>query len=164
VLTKKETWYLKLEENGKIGFGECGILRGLSIDDRPDYQEKLDWLCANVNRTKAEVLHALIEFPSIQFGYEIALQSLHSESPFELFPSDFTRGQAQIPINGLIWMGDKAFMKTQIEAKLAQGFSCIKLNIGAIDFAKELALLHFIRDHYPADQLELRVDANGGFS
>lgn len=164
VLTEKETWFLKLEENGKIGYGECGILRGLSVDDRPDYQEKLEWLCANINDDKQALLQEHIEFPSIQFGLEIALQSLKNENPFILFPSEFTKGKHAIPINGLIWMGEKSFMKEQIDEKLQQGFSCIKLKIGAIDFEKELDLLKFIRNEYPADKIELRVDANGGFT
>lgn len=163
VLTKKETWFLKLEENGKTGYGECGLLRGLSVDDRPDYKEKLEWLCENINRNKSALLEELTEFPSIQFGLETALQSLKSENPFELFPSSFTQGKGEITINGLIWMGEKSFMKSQIGDKLKQGFSCIKLKIGAIDFQKELDLLKFIRNEFPVDKLELRVDANGAF-
>lgn len=164
VLTEKETWLFKLEENGKVGYGECGILRGLSADDRSDYNDKIEWLSKNCNRDKSELLQELAEFPSIQFGFETALQSLRSANPFKLFPSDFTRGNDAIPINGLIWMGEKPFMKEQIETKLKQGFSCIKLKIGAIDFDKELELIQFIREQFPADQLEIRVDANGGFS
>ncbi len=164
VLTEKETWFLKLEENEKVGYGECGILRGLSVDDRPDYKEKIQWLCQHINEDKANLLKALTEFPSIQFGLETALQSLQQADPFVLFPTGFTQNKAPIAINGLIWMGEKEFMKTQIDEKLAQGFSCIKLKIGAIDFDKELDLLQFIRQHYSAEQIELRVDANGGFS
>lgn len=164
VLTEKETWFLKLEKNGKTGFGECGILRGLSIDDRKDYEEKIQWLCKNINENKDFLLAELKEFPSIQFGLEMALQSLKAENPSVLFPSDFTKGKKNIPINGLIWMGEKSFMKKQIDQKLAEGFSCIKLKIGAIEFKKELDLLQFIRKEYPADQIELRVDANGAFS
>lgn len=163
VLTTKETWFLKLTANKKVGYGECGILRGLSIDDRPDYAEKIRWLCRNINAAPEELLKELREFPSIQFGLEMALQSLKSEDPFVLFPSGFTSGTAPIPINGLIWMGEEAFMKAQLEEKLEQGFSCIKLKIGAIDFEKELALLQFIRSQYTAEEIELRVDANGGF-
>lgn len=164
VLTEKETWFLKIEENGKVGYGECGILRGLSIDDRPDYREKLAWLCDNINRNKEELLKELIEFPSIQFGLEMALQSLKADNPFVIFPSDFTKAKKEIPINGLIWMGEKSFMKEQIDQKLAEGFSCIKLKIGAIDFKTELDLLQFIRQEFPAEKIELRVDANGAFS
>lgn len=164
VMTEKETWFLILEENGKKGIGECGILRSLSADDRPDYEEKLKWVCENIDLGKDKLWELLLEFPSIQFGVEMAFQSLESENPFVLFPSEFTNGTKNIPINGLVWMGDPEFMKAQIEEKLAQGFDCIKLKIGAIDFDKELELLRFIRQNYDAKTIEIRVDANGGFT
>ena len=164
VMTEKETWFIVLEQDGKKGIGECGILRGLSIDDRPDYEEKLQWTCDNIQLEKDQLWEALLEFPSIQFGVEMAFQSLVSESPFLLFPSDFTNGAKSILINGLVWMGEEAFMKQQIEEKLAQGFTCIKLKIGAIDFDKELQLLRFIREHFTPEQVEIRVDANGAFN
>ena len=164
VLTEKETWFIVLEQNGKKGIGECGILRGLSIDDRPDYEEKLQWTCQNIHLGKHVLWENLIEFPSIQFGVEMAFQSLESQNPFLLFLSDFTNGTKSIPINGLVWMGKESFMKEQIQEKLAQGFHCIKLKIGAIDFEKELQLLAFIRQHYTPEQVEIRVDANGAFS
>jgi o-succinylbenzoate synthase len=164
ILTEKETWFIILEENGKKGIGECGLLRGLSIDDRDDYEEKLQWVCANIHLGEALLWENLIEFPSIQFGIEMAFQSLAAENPFELFPSEFTKGQKSIPINGLVWMGDEAFMKQQIEEKLASGFHCIKLKIGAIDFDKELELLRFIRQNYSPEKIEIRVDANGAFN
>ena len=163
VMTEKETWFIVLEQDGKKGIGECGILRGLSIDDRPDYEEKLQGTCDNIQLEKDQLWEALLEFPSIQFGVEMAFQSLVSESPFLLFPSDFTNGAKSILINGLVWMGEEAFMKQQIEEKLAQGFTCIKLKIGAIDFDKELQLLRFIREHFTPEQVEIRVDANGAF-
>jgi O-succinylbenzoate synthase len=164
VMTEKETWFIVLEKDGEKGIGECGILRGLSIDDRPDYEEKLRWTCANIHLGKDQLWEALIEYPSIQFGVEMAFQSLMSETPFLLFPSDFTNGTKSIVINGLVWMGEESFMKQQIEEKLAEGFRCIKLKIGAIDFDKELQLLRFIRQHFPPDEIEIRVDANGAFS
>lgn len=163
VMTEKETWFIILEENGKIGIGECGILRTLSIDDRPDYEEKLQWVCHNIHLGEKQLLEALIEFPSIQFGVETAFRSLGSKTPFDLFPSDFTQGKKSMQINGLVWMGDESFMKAQIEEKLVQGFTCIKLKIGAIDFEKELGLLRFIRQNFDAKTIEIRVDANGAF-
>ena len=163
VMTEKETWFIVLEKEGKKGIGECGILRGLSIDDRPDYEEKLRWTCANIHLGENQLWEALIEFPSIQFGVEMAFQSLASESPFLLFPSDFTDSKKSIPINGLVWMGEESFMKQQIEEKLADGFRCVKLKIGAIDFDAELELLRFIRQHFTPEQVEIRVDANGAF-
>jgi O-succinylbenzoate synthase len=163
VMTEKETWFIVLEQDGKKGIGECGILRGLSIDDRPDYEEKLKWTCANIHLGKDLLWDALLEFPSIQFGVEMAFQSLASETPFLLFPSSFTNGTKSIAINGLVWMGSAVFMKQQIEEKLADGFRCIKLKIGAIDFDKELQLLRYIRQHFTPEQVEIRVDANGAF-
>jgi O-succinylbenzoate synthase len=162
-MTEKETWFIVLEKDDKMGIGECGILRGLSVDDRPDYEAKLQWTCDNIHLGKDQLWKALIEFPSIQFGVEIAFQSLAAESPFLLFPSEFTEGLKSMQINGLVWMGEETFMKEQIEEKLKQGFHCIKLKIGAIDFNKELQLLSYIREHFGPDQIEIRVDANGAF-
>lgn len=164
VMTEKETWFIILEKDGKKGIGECGILRGLSADDRPDYEEKLQWTCDNIQLGENQLWEALIEFPSIQFGVEMAFQSLRSENPFLLFPSDFTTGKKSIEINGLVWMGEESFMKQQIEEKLADGFRCVKLKIGAIDFDKELQLLGYIRQHFSPEQVEIRVDANGAFN
>lgn len=163
VLTEKETWFIILEKEGKKGIGECGILRTLSIDDRPDYEEKLKWVCENIHLGKDKLWEMLLEFPSIQFGIEQAFLSLESENPLLLFPSEFTNGQKSISINGLVWMGDEAFMKQQIDEKLASGFKCIKLKIGAIGFQKELDLLRFIRNNFDAKTIEIRVDANGAF-
>ncbi len=164
VLHTKETFFLILEKNGKRGIGECGLFRGLSCDDRPDYEEKLQWLCTNIKLSKEVLLKELYEFPSIQFGLEQALLSLKYANPFELFPSDFTEGKGAISINGLIWMGTFDFMKQQINQKLKEGFTTIKLKIGAIDFEKEMALLAAIRKEYTANEIELRVDANGAFT
>ena len=164
VMTHKETWFIIIENNQKKGVGECGILRGLSCDDRPDYEEKLAWTCVNIHLGVDQLWEALIEFPSIQFGVEMAFQSLASENPFLLFPSSFTDGQKSIPINGLIWMGNEAFMKQQIEVKLAEGFHCLKLKIGAIDFDEELKLLGYIRQNFTPEEVEIRVDANGAFN
>ncbi len=162
-MTEKETWFIVLEKDKKKGIGECGILRGLSVDDRPDYEEKLQWVCTNIHLGVNLLWEALIEFPSIQFGVEMAFQSLASKNPFLLFPSEFTDSEKSIPINGLVWMGEASFMKRQIEEKLADGFRCVKLKIGAIDFDKELQLLRFIRENFTPEQIEIRVDANGVF-
>lgn len=163
VLNHKETWFLVVKQNEKVGIGEAGLLRGLSIDDRPDYEEKLQWLQQNIHLPYSQLWEALHEFPSIQFGLEMAMKSLQSKTPFLLFPSDFTDNETPIPINGLVWMGDKHWMKKQIIQKIEDGFHCIKLKIGAIDFEEELALLKFIRTHFSEKELEIRVDANGAF-
>ncbi|MGG8496573.1 o-succinylbenzoate synthase [Tenacibaculum sp. TC6] len=164
VLKTKETWFLMLEKEGKQGIGECGLFRGLSVDDRPDYEEKIQWACCHIHLGLETLLQELLEFPSIQFGLEQAFLSLESNDTFVLFPSAFTQKQAPIAINGLIWMGDKVFMQQQIKDKLQQGFSTIKMKIGAIDFETELQLLKSIRNEFSAKEIELRVDANGAFS
>lgn len=164
ILTNKETRFLILEDNGSYGIGECGMFKGLSFDDVPGYEEKLHWVCKNIKEEKDYLWNELRSFPSIQFGLEQAFLSLRSNDPFELFPSAFTRGDAQVPINGLIWMGDESYMLEQIQQKLEEGFNCIKMKIGAIDFKAEVSLLDLIRKNYSPDQIELRVDANGAFN
>ena len=163
ILKTKETWFLILEKNKHRGIGECGLFRGLSIDDKPDYEEKLKWVCANINLGLDLLLEELIEFPSIQFGLESAFKSLESSNPFVLFSSKFTENEDAIAINGLIWMGSEAFMKSQIQEKIKSGFNCIKMKIGAIDFQTEIALLKSIRKQFTSKDIELRVDANGAF-
>ncbi len=93
----------------------------------------------------------------------MAFQSLEAKDPFQLFPSSFSEGQAEIPINGLIWMGDKAYMKEQIITKIAEGFQCIKMKIGAIDFETEVSLLKFIRSEFSSQDIELQVYAYEAF-
>ena len=164
ILHIKETYFIFLKQNNKKGIGECGLFKGLSSDDVPNYEEKLAWACNNIHLGLNQLTDVLQEFPSIIFGLEQAFLSLNNENPFELFPSKFTKGEDKIPINGLIWMGDKDFMKEQIKEKLQSGFTTIKLKIGAIDFDTELALLKSIRKEFNADEVELRVDANGAFT
>lgn len=164
ILKTKEAWFIVLENNGEFGVGECGMLRGLSIDDRPDFEQTLQWVCANIHLGEQHLYDALTEFPSIQMGLEIAFKSLAAPDPFQIYPSAFTKGEASIAINGLIWMGDKAFMSKQITTKLNEGFGCIKMKIGAINFDTELALLKSIRQEFSASEIEIRVDANGAFN
>ncbi|MEI6866530.1 o-succinylbenzoate synthase [Flavicella sp.] len=164
VLRTKETYFLMLFDKGNEGIGECGLFKGLSCDDRPDYEEKLQWLCANITLGEEVLLQELIEFPSIQFGVEQAFLSLRSKYKYELFNTDFVHKNKPISINGLIWMGAADLMQQQIEAKLVDGFDTIKLKIGAIDFDKECQLLGSIRQRFSAKEIELRVDANGAFS
>lgn len=162
ILHTKETYLLEISEGNKKGIGECGIFRGLSYDDVPEYEEKLQWLCDNINQNYDFLKEELRKFPSIWFGFEQAMLNLkHGKNLY--FPSEFTEGKTSIKINGLIWMGNTNFMKEQIQEKLNLGFNCIKLKIG-IDWNSEREILKELRQHFPENQLELRVDANGGFS
>lgn len=162
ILHTKETFILEVFENDRKGIGECGLFRGLSYDDVPEYEEKLKWLCENINEDYEFLKEELRHFPSIWFGYEQALLNLKNGSNI-YFPSNFTEGNASIKINGLIWMGSTEFMEEQIEEKLKLGFDCIKLKIGT-DWNSEKKILKELREKFPAEKLELRVDANGAFS
>ena len=164
ILKIKETWFFILKDNGRVGIGETGLFRGLSIDDVDHYENKLKWVCNHIDLGLELLRKQLYEFPSIQFGLEQAFLSLKSESSFELFPSSFTKGKKSIPINGLIWMGNKSFMKNQIQEKLKLGFSCLKMKIGALNFDAEMELLKEIRKEFSSNEIELRVDANGAFN
>ncbi len=162
ILKTKETYIIELQNEGKKGIGECGIFRGLSYDDVPDYKEKLSWLCENIHLEKSILHQELKHYPSIWFGLEQALLNLNFGEDY-YFPSEFTAGKKPIEINGLIWMGDVGFMKEQIQEKLEKGFHCIKLKIG-VHWESEKEILKNLRSHFPQQDLELRVDANGGFS
>ncbi len=164
VLREKETWFLLLEKEGRLGVGECALFRGLSADDVSDYEVQLQNLVDQINLPKAILIEKFKDYSSIVFGLEQAFQSLESKNPFLLFPSDFTSGVDSIPINGLVWMGTKEYMLQQINEKILAGFSVIKLKIGAIDFDEELSLLKHIRKEFSAKDIEIRVDANGAFN
>ena len=163
VLTSKETFFLVIEQEEKKGIGECNLFRGLSADDVPDYEAKLQWVEQHLHLGEKALLEELKTFPSIQFGVEQAFRSVAAPQWYELFPSNFTKGKDAIPINGLIWMGSPDFMKAQIKEKLAQGFRCIKMKIGAIDFEEEYRILKALRNEFSANDIEIRVDANGAF-
>jgi len=168
VLTKKTTWFILISEAKQaniIGIGECGLLKGLSPDNRPYFEAKLNEVCANLEEYRENYQDSLTAFPAIQFGLESALLDYQAKTKGInfLFPSQFTSGQYGIKINGLIWMGSREFMHTQIKEKLAKGFTCLKLKIGAIDFEEELSIIKSIRREYSAEEVEIRVDANGAF-
>ena len=167
VLRTKDSYFILLKSSEKpniTAIGECGLLRGLSIDDVPNYEAKLAEVCRDINNYEFWLNEGLRTFPSIHFGLEMALLDLKTNTTKTLFPSEFTNNQKPININGLIWMGEKQFMFDQIKSKLEEGWNCIKLKIGAIDFEAELELLKYIRSQFSKSDIELRVDANGAFS
>ena len=151
-MTRKSTYFIRLRDGNRTAYGECALFRGLSADDSPDYEEHLSYW----TRRPLEV--ASCPHSSIRFGIETALNNLSRK------PSEWHSGQSKIPINGLIWMGNKQEMCSRIDAKLNEGFRVLKLKIGGISFDDEMDLLAMIRQRYGADTLELRLDANGSFS
>ena len=167
VLRQKTSYFLLVSDTENpdiIGIGECSTIKGLSPDPWNDYEYILQEMQKHPEPFDIWLNEGLKDFPSIRFGLETALLDRQKGGRRILFPSAFTEGRAGIPINGLIWMGESDFMKTQIQEKLKAGFRCVKLKIGAIDFEKELELLRMIRKEHPENELELRVDANGAFS
>jgi o-succinylbenzoate synthase len=147
-----------------IGVGECSVLPGLSPDDRPDLEEKLQWCCLHIDHLSGVFHDELKEWPAIRFALEMAFLDLKNGGRQIYFDSDFTNGRLSIPINGLIWMGRIDEMSRRIEHKLADGFNCLKLKIGALDFEAEYQFLRALRRRFSREALEIRVDANGAFS
>ena len=149
---------------GIVGVGECAPLPKLSCDDLSDYDTVLRCHCDDVCARGGIDVDALRDVPSMLFGLEMAWLQLHRGGSTALSDTSFARGEEGIPINGLVWMGDFETMAARLEQKLTQGFSCVKIKIGAIDFSDEMALIRRLRDRYGSDRIELRVDANGAFS
>jgi o-succinylbenzoate synthase len=165
ILTEKKSWYIFLrndEEEEITGIGECSPLKGLSPDDHPGFEPRLRDVCDCPLRYVTDP-DALADYPSIRFGLETALLDLQGKGRRILFPSSFTRGESSISINGLVWMGELAYMKKQVEQKISAGFDCLKIKIGAIDFDEELELLKFIRKDLSREDILIRLDANGSF-
>jgi len=164
VLLHKPSSFLILEKDGFTGVGECSTIPDLSIDPLDSYSEKLEEVCRLLNEGVDTDSIDLSLFPSIAFGLETALLDLKAKGSKCLFPSNFTEGETGIPINGLVWMGDKAFMQKQIREKIAAGYHCIKLKVGALDFETELEIISGIRQQFSPEDIEIRLDANGGFT
>lgn len=166
VYTERRSWYVRVRDKAtpeREGWGECAPLPNLSCDDRPDYEELLRRVCDDVEQSGRLDTERWRTCPSMVFGLETALR--HWEcGTYALWDTPFSRGEQGICINGLIWMGDYDSMYEQIRTKMETGYRCIKLKIGAIGFEEELRLLRFIRRHFPAEEVELRVDANGAFT
>ena len=163
VMKSRDVWYIALSENGINGIGECAPLPGLSLDDFNQIESKLDEVCGNLGLFIQD-LSLLQYFPSIRFGLEMAHLDLKNGGGQTYYDSPFTSSYSPISINGLIWMGDTDFMIPQVEEKLAEGWRCIKIKIGALDFDKECQILRLIRSEFSRDDVELRVDANGAFT
>ena len=166
IYTTRDVWYIVLIDTtnpSHYGVGECAPLPDLSCDALPNYEVILREACKQFMDTGCFDWEALRPYPSILFGLETAWAHYQAQS-IQLWQTPFSQGKEGIPINGLIWMGNFDEMYRRIEEKMQQGFRCIKLKIGAINFERELELLAHIRQHFSADQITLRVDANGAFS
>ena len=166
VYTERKIWLVTMTDGERQGVGECAPLPDLSCDALPNYGDVLRGFCDELERTGQLDTEALRDYPSMLFGLETAMTALHAPCATShplLFDTAFSRGEVGVPINGLVWMGTYEEMLQRMEQKLAQGFRCVKLKIGAIDFERELDLVKRIRDRFSHREVELRLDANGGF-
>lgn len=169
VYNTRLSFYLKLtsdEQPDVVGVGECATLPDLSCDAMPpnEYERKLRTFCDEYERTGVIDYEAMRAYPSMLFGLETAVAQFNAKGSLNFFNTPFGRGEEGIPINGLVWMGTFEEMFERLEAKLKAGFRCIKIKIGAIDFDRELQLIRHIRSTFSRKDVELRVDANGGFT
>jgi o-succinylbenzoate synthase len=173
-ISEHKAYYLKLwsiYDPTINGVGECAPLKGLSIDFREDLPQKLQDICSMINSNQVNLKFdetlpeelELEEWPSVKFALETALLDLKCGGRRILYRNSFAKGESCISINGLVWMGDKQFMQEQIKCKLEEGFSCLKLKIGSLNFEQELEILQQIRDTASASDLTIRLDANGAF-
>ena len=180
VMTSKPAHFIEVDVQGLRGQGECGLLPGLSVDDRPDYREQLELFCRALNalsdatwadwasrgRLDPQWARAWVEWPSLVFAAEQALLSWADRARggdgTRQADTAFARGEAGIPINGLLWMGSSCYLHDQSEARLTEGFRCLKMKVGALDFAAECDVLRHNRSL--DSSLELRVDANGAWA
>lgn len=166
VYTTHLSYYVTVEKDGVRGVGECSVLPDLSCDALPRerYEAVLRKACTWVERTGGIPYELLRPYPSILFGLETAFAQLDAGGSEALSQTPFARGEEGITINGLVWMGTFEEMAARLEEKLRKGFHCVKLKVGAIDFGHELDLVRYIRERFTCEQVELRVDANGGFT
>ncbi len=161
VLHEKPSFFVvarDLEEDGRVGIGECSLIPGLSPESAPRARMELKKLAASGTLDPKAMS---LQYPAVRFAAETALIDLLNEGDRTLFPGPFTEG-SPIPINGLIWMGDADTMVEQAESLLERGFTTLKMKVGALDFDQECACLAAIRSIAPADRITLRLDANGG--
>jgi L-alanine-DL-glutamate epimerase-like enolase superfamily enzyme len=145
------------------GIGECTLFPRLSYDDVKGFEARIHKTVERINQGEYGADPSLSEWPSISFALETAWKDIRVKGSKIMYPSDFTEGKDSITINGLIWMDSKEDMLRQIKLKLNEGFSCLKLKVGALSLDDELDILTKLRKEFSPEELEIRVDANGAF-
>lgn len=165
-INARTVWYLlawDTERPEVVGIGEAALFPGHSKEFPADVKTKLIELCADTHDWQRRLTTDLVDVPSVRFAVEQCLRDLEVSGTKQLFPSPFLLGHQHIPINGLVWMGDKATMKQRIREQIEKGFTTVKMKIGAIGIDDELDLLRSVRKEFGPDDITLRVDANGAF-
>ena len=165
-INARSVWYLlawHTERPELVGIGEAALFPGHSKEFPADVKTKLIELCADTHEWQRRLTTDLVDVPSVRFAVEQCLRDLEVSGTKQLFPSPFLLGHQHIPINGLVWMGDKATMKQRIREQIEKGFTTVKMKIGAIGIDDELELLAAVRHEFGPNEITLRVDANGAF-
>jgi o-succinylbenzoate synthase len=170
-LTFKDSYFIKLtnDDNPEVfGIGECGPLPGLSPDLKGDLNSVFSHCDATLSGLEGigmDQLKKMIpgNYPAVLFALETALLDLQNGGQRIICNNQFYNGNLKIPINGLVWMGKKEEMQQRIETKIEEGFDCIKIKIGAINFEDELELIKNIRSNFTKEEITIRLDANGAF-
>lgn len=159
-----EVYYLQLQrlKDGKVTYGEAAPLKGLSIDDVPDFAARMKAFCSAVNEGTSPEALDFSGYPSIGFAFETAMLCMRHDALFQVSDNPFFRGEP-ITINGLVWMADSQTMLTEALNKAEKGFNTIKFKIGALDFDEECRMLEQFRKHFSAHRVDVRLDANGAF-
>lgn len=163
VLLEKPSWFLILEHQGKYGIGECSILPKLSLEKDTNLSKVFESICQDIHIGEKELIKKWQHLPAVKFAIEMAFLDLKFGEEKQFYDTTFFKSQQGIQTNGLIWMGPKEDMMLQVDLKIQQGYSCVKLKIGAINWEDEIDILKSIRSKYNKDEIELRVDANGAF-
>src|SRR6267154_3993909 len=178
----KTSWFIRLWDDARpevYGLGECGPLPYLSKELTPEFENVLTEFVEGIQPKKLSLpaqgwgsLNAVRDFfdshklsrehSSITFALETALLDLANGGSRLIFKNKFAE-EKPIPINGLVWMGGLDFMLQQVEIKIRDGYKCVKLKVGGLDFEKECDVLQYIRRKYFRDNIEIRLDANGAF-
>lgn len=165
-LKTHDVFYVRLQRltDHKITYGEAAPLKGLSIDDVPGFEQKLQWFCGAINDGVKPADLDFENYPSIGFAFETALLAMKHQEAFKLFDTTFYTNAQAIAINGLVWMSETGTMLQEALEKSAKGFDTIKFKVGALDFDAECRMLELFRKRYHSFKITLRLDANGAFA
>jgi len=175
-MKQRDSWFLKVWDAANpdvYGIGEAGPVPGLSVEKASDVHKQLTDVVQKITDDSdlgkagsiseiGNTFRSMGLSPSTLVAVETALLDLHHGGKRVIFQNDFVKGKP-VSINGLVWMGGLDVMLQQVSIKIEEGFTCIKLKIGGINFEKELDILQFVRRKYFRDQITIRLDANGAF-
>lgn len=156
---QKDSYIIKIQDKNWVGYGEAAPLYDLSADYDKNYEENLIKICVDVQEKGFIDYTCYKKYSSVLMGLETAFMHLKAHG-LAFYDNDFCNGKNGILINGLVWMGDIDLMKQRLYEKINAGFKCIKIKIGALDFAKEYELIKIIRDEFSDKELTIRLDAN----